>query len=150
MPNNDDPDLIKKLEIRDASMHFNRGNNNDDNLLIEMLEGMGLDLTQHRELNVCLVFPAETGAKAAESDLRKLGFATEVAEIPRPFLARLFQKPQWVLSGTTQSPTDTFAIAAHRRDLEAIAAAHGGEYDGWEVGVAENGIASDGTDSRAD
>ncbi len=112
----------------------------DDHKLIDYLERLGLDLTQPRELNVGLVFRSEADARAAEVQLRTLGFDTAIEELPRPFLTRLFTKREWSLSGTTESPTDTFAMAAHRRDLERIATTHGGVYDGWEVGVGDDNL----------
>jgi len=119
----------------------------DDHILIDYLERLGLDLTQSRELNVGLVFRALEDAQAAEVDLRALGFETAIEELPRPLLTRLFTKREWSLSGTIQSPTDTFAMAAHRRDLERIASTHGGEYDGWEVGVGDDTTVSEEGDT---
>lgn len=144
MPKNDTPDRFKQTDLREGAIEDGVGNGKHDLALIEMLEGMGLDLTQPRELNVGLIFPSEASANRAAEDVRALGFDTAVCEVERSWWARWFQKPQWVLAGSMQSPTDTFAMAVHRRDLERIAAAHGGDYDGWEVGVAEDGVDADG------
>lgn len=111
------------------------GAGNDDGKLVDFLERLGIDTTQPRELDVNLVFSDQPSAEAASREMQTLGFSTKLEPSPAPWPLRWFKKPEWVVTGTIESPTDTFAMAAHRRALEALASRHGGTYDGWGVGT---------------
>jgi hypothetical protein len=97
-----------------------------DRITLRKLQGMGADLTKPRDVLHFLEFPAEISAREAADELERAGWTTTItAPSETEWVWSLRAQGMRVVDATTVSPV--------RAWFEALAARHGGEYEGWEV-----------------
>ena len=96
-----------------------------DALALRHLEKRGADLSQPRHVIHFLLFASEGGARAAAAQVAD-GSWTAHVEAPTTH-------EKWVVRIDGQRIVGRETIAAFRSQFERIAAAHDGEYDGWEA-----------------
>jgi hypothetical protein len=94
-----------------------------DLLLVRRLRSVGADLTRPRAIVHFLDFPSEAGASAAAAEIEAGGYDVTVAPS---------EKGQWSVRAEGTRVVDESTVTVYRPWFERIAAAHAGEYDGWE------------------
>lgn len=94
-----------------------------DGKVIAQLRRAGSDLSQPHDIDFFLYFPTEQAARAAALALDGRGFAVETGKAA--------QGPKWLMQLTRRMHPVERDLVALRRELDALAARHGGEYDGW-------------------
>lgn len=97
-----------------------------DRLALRQLEGRGADLTLPRHMIHFLLFEQEADAHAASADIDEASWTTRV-DPPTETLA------EWAVRIDGQRIVGPETVAAFRAQFEQLAAAHNGEYDGWEA-----------------
>jgi regulator of RNase E activity RraB len=98
-----------------------------DRQVIAQLRQAGSDLSRPHPIEFFLYFPDEAAASAAAAELAGQGFGQRIERAARG--------PAWLLFLTRSMPPEEARLVALRRELEAVAARHGGEYDGWGTPV---------------
>lgn len=99
-----------------------------DEKTLAQLRAAGSDLSKPHEIDHWLYFKSKSDAEAAARDLLAKGFIVQsVAK----------SKKEWRVLAHHRMVPDSQAIGATTRLLESVAAAHSGEYDGWETQVVE-------------
>ena len=120
----------KKDQIDLESRSEQLGLKYKDLLVLEQLVKAGADLTQPRHVLHFLYLPDRDRAGLAAEDATARGFEVSVRE-PLPGYAE-----QWTVVCERH---DVVLDPEHVRDttdyFEALAATHGGDYDGWEASV---------------
>jgi Regulator of ribonuclease activity B len=96
-----------------------------DRLALRQLAGRGADLAKPRHVIHFLYFPAETQARSAAEEI-EVTWATKV-QPPTETI------DQWCVQADGNRTLGPETVAAFRTWFEAVAAEHGGEYDGWEA-----------------
>jgi hypothetical protein len=81
-----------------------------------------------------LYFPTRKQAKRAASRLESMGYAVRNAE-PGYAQKRAAENSWLVLASHSLEPEDALAVHRISRELEDLAKAEGGEYDGYERDV---------------
>jgi hypothetical protein len=81
-----------------------------------------------------LYFPTRKQAKRAASRVTRLGYAVRT-EGPGDAQVRAAEKSWLVLASHSLEPEDALAVQRISRELEGLAKAEGGEYDGYERDV---------------
>ena len=94
---------------------------------LNRLEKAGSDLSKPHEMEFFLYFPDEASANAAAADIREQGFVVEV----RPAA----EGTDWLCFAVKTMVPAHEDVVAVGRELNAIAGAYGGEYDGWGAAV---------------
>ena len=99
-----------------------------DRLIVEQLRSIGADLSKPREVLHYLYLPTQEAADAARKELEPRGYAVEIRPAagppgPNPFLCL----------ATIEEVVSVESARKSREAFTAIAAAHDGEYDGWEA-----------------
>ena len=97
-----------------------------DRLILQQLRGKGAKLALPRHVLHFLDFPDESSARAAAEDVEAIAFDATV-EVPTG------EEAPWTVRGEATRCIDETTVDTHRKQFERIAAAHGGEYDGWEA-----------------
>jgi Regulator of ribonuclease activity B len=97
-----------------------------DLLVVRQLESAGADLGRPRHVVHYLYFEAEEGARRAAGEIEAAGYGVAVA-------APEGDVEQWAVRAEATRVVDPTTVAAFRASFERIAAAGGGEYDGWEA-----------------
>jgi len=93
-----------------------------DLLLVRRLRSVGADLTRPRPIVHFLAFPSEADARAAAAEIEGGGYVgTGAAE-----------NGTWSVRAEGTRVVDESTVTVYRPWFERIAAAHAGEYDGWE------------------
>jgi len=102
-----------------------------DRMIVEQLRGLGANLSLPREVLHYLYLPSEPAAAAASEELRKAGFTTKTSPAAGP------SGPNpWLVLATTEEVVSVESARVARETFTALAATHGGEYDGWEAGAS--------------
>ena len=101
-----------------------------DARVIENLAAAGSDISKPHNIDFFMFFPSKSKAKAAATEIEQLGYT--IASIDRPP-----GQSQWQIHATRVMAPQLEAMTATTRTLEAVAAKHGGDYDGWGTGVVE-------------
>jgi hypothetical protein len=114
----------------DTTEHFDSVEDGD-RMIVEQLRGLGANLSLPREVLHYVYLPSESAAAAASAELRKGGFTTEI----RPAAGTPGPNP-WLVLATTEEVVSVESARVARETFSAIAAHHGGEYDGWEAGAS--------------
>jgi hypothetical protein len=96
-----------------------------DGLALDALRDSGADLGQAREIRHYLYFESEHAGREAAHHVAAAERAVEV----RPSA----DGRAWLVLVTHEAIADAERMAALREELEAAAASHDGEYDGWEA-----------------
>lgn len=99
-----------------------------DELVLVHLRKAGSDLSRPHEIEHFLYFPSEDGARRTGAQLKSLGFAVTVE-----FSAS--DESRWCVQAVHSTVPSAQAILALRASMEELAAAEGGEYDGWVAAV---------------
>lgn len=98
--------------------------------LLGALQAEGADLTAPRHVLHCLYFPTGETASLARDEIARASWQVQVREplpeFPDQWLV-LAERPAAVLTPDFVRETTDF--------MEAVAARHGGEHDGWEAGA---------------
>jgi regulator of ribonuclease activity B len=100
-----------------------------DQMVLEQLRKAGSNLSKPHKVEFFLYFPTQSAATEAAPAIRKAGFEVDV----RPAA----QGPGWLCFATRTMIPELTALQKIRRDFTAIAAAKGGEYDGWGTGIVK-------------
>ena len=96
-----------------------------DALALRQLVGRGADLAKPRHVIHFLYFEREQAARAAAEEIAQ-AWTTRV-EPPGETIT------DWTVKADGTRTVGPETVAALRSWFEAIATAHGGEYDGWEA-----------------
>jgi hypothetical protein len=100
-----------------------------DRQTLRALRDAGADLTKATEVNFYLYFPSQAAADSAAAQATTPELPTQVK--------RAADGSAWLcLVSGEMVPTEEAIHAASTR-LQAVAVAHGGEYDGWEAAVTQ-------------
>jgi hypothetical protein len=102
-----------------------------DRMIVQQLRGLGANLSLPREVLHYLYLPTEPAAAAASEELRKAGFTTKISPAAGPTGPN-----PWLVLATTEEIVSVESARVARETFTAIAATHGGEYDGWEAGAS--------------
>jgi Regulator of ribonuclease activity B len=97
-----------------------------DKLALRQLETRGADLSLPRHVIHFLLFEHEADARAAADAIDGGSWTTRV-DPPTQSLE------EWSVRVDGHRVVGADTVAAFRAQFEQIAAAHGGEYDGWEA-----------------
>ena len=97
-----------------------------DKLALRQLEGRGADLALPRHVIHFLLFEHEADAHAAAASIDEGSWTTHV-DAPTETLV------EWTVRIDGNRIVGSETVAAFRAQFERIAAAHNGEYDGWEA-----------------
>jgi hypothetical protein len=101
----------------------------DDVTAIRLIDEAGYDRTQPLEAEFLLFFPKEPGARAAAARLEGLGFAGKIEISPEGSV--------WSCRARKVMHVELESVRELRQQLQSIAKAEGGEYEGWEAGEVE-------------
>ncbi len=98
-----------------------------EELAVDELREQGADLSERRRVDHYLYFPTRMHADAAAAEVRRLGFepATDLDE----------ESDDWLVLATHHTVVSVAELSRLRERFEALAAVHGGEYDGWNIAV---------------
>ena len=94
-----------------------------DLLLVRRLRSVGADLTRPRPIVHFLDFPSEADARAAAAEIEAGGYGVTVAA---------GENATWSVRAEGTRVVDESTVTVYRPWFERVAAAHAGEYDGWE------------------
>lgn len=97
-----------------------------DRLALRQLAGRGADLAKTRHIIHFLYFATEDDARTAAAAITEASW-TATVEHPTDTI------DQWCVRVDGHRTVAPETVAAFRSWFENVAAAHGGEYDGWEA-----------------
>jgi Regulator of ribonuclease activity B len=97
-----------------------------DRVILGQLRGKGANLALARHVLHFLYFADEPSATAAAEDVEDIGFDATV-------VAPTDDGAQWLVRAEATRVVDETTVNTHRAQFERIAAAHDGDYDGWEA-----------------
>jgi hypothetical protein len=101
-----------------------------DKQVLRQLRRLGANLSQPREVVHFLYFPTQVAAERASHGLRGEGYMIDV----RPAANAAESPPNpWLLEARSWIVVDEATVQPMREKFEELAAAGGGEYDGWEA-----------------
>ena len=113
----------------------------DDRDVLQHLVGYGSDLSRPHHTIHFLYFKSKAAAETAADELRAAGYENvRVDRAPTLSLwARLFAYKQFSCIAETHVVPSEAAVFATTDRMNALAAKHGGNYDGWEAGIESAG-----------
>ncbi len=124
-------DLFKPKE-RDEEQVSGETPESDDKRVLKQLRKARANLSRPREVVHFLYFPTQVAAERASQELRGEGYMIDV----RPAANAAENPPNpWLMEARNVAVVDESTVQPMRARFEAIAAAGGGEYDGWEASV---------------
>jgi hypothetical protein len=94
-----------------------------DERVLEHLRGLGCDTKEPRGVRHFIYVPAESGAEAVASTLEREGWEITVQEADNV----------WLVVAACLRVLSEQMVRETRARLEALAAMHDGQYDGWET-----------------
>lgn len=94
-----------------------------DALVLDHLARLGCDPSAPRECRHYLYVANELGARTVASSLLRDGWDAEHEDVGHA----------WLVTGCVVVPLSDEVVRDTRDRLEALAAEHGGHYDGWEA-----------------
>jgi regulator of RNase E activity RraB len=100
-----------------------------DEAVLAQLKKAGSDLSKPHQIEFFLYFHAESSAQQAAKQIKEQGFNVEVR--------RAAKGTDWLCFATKKMVPELAALQRIRRDFSNLAAANGGEYDGWGTGVVQ-------------
>jgi regulator of ribonuclease activity B len=122
-------DLFKPKE-RDEEHVSDETAEGDDKRVLKQLRKARANLSRPREVVHFLYFPTQVAAERASHELRGEGYMIDV----RPAANAAENPPNpWLMEARIFAVVDESTVQPMRSRFEAIAAAGGGEYDGWEA-----------------
>jgi regulator of RNase E activity RraB len=92
---------------------------------IEEMRAAGADLDAPQYVEHYLLFPFVSQAQGAAEELRGQGYAVG--------FDRDFEEDEWTLVAARQMPVSVRSLRQIRDQMEKLAGARGGSYDGWNV-----------------
>ncbi len=98
-----------------------------EELAVDELREQGADLSERRRVDHYLYFPTRMHADAAAAEVRRLEF--------EPTIELDDESGDWLVLATHRTVVSVAELARLRARFEALAAVHGGEYDGWNIAV---------------
>jgi len=101
--------------------------NDPDQLVLQQLKKAGSNLSKPHKIEFFLYFKSQASAEAVAPTIKNSGFNVEVRQAA--------QGTDWLCLATKTMIPELATLQKIRRDFTAIAAANGGEYDGWGTGV---------------
>jgi hypothetical protein len=101
-----------------------------DRQVLDALRSNGADLRKSTEMLFYLYLPDRAEAEIVAAALREEGFGADVAPPTQGYT-------MWLCRATTGMVPELGRIRELRRRFTGLAAAHGGEYDGWEAAVTK-------------
>lgn len=90
--------------------------------VLAQLEDAGSDLSKPHALEFTLYFPSRDAAMAALPELQAQGYSSGLYDK---------EDEQWRVVAVREAVPTPDAIAGFEAQVQAVASAHGGEYDGW-------------------
>jgi hypothetical protein len=124
-------DLFKPKE-RDEEQVSDGTREGDDKRVLKQLRKAGANLSRSREVVHFLYFPTQVAAERASHELRGEGYMIDV----RPAANAAENPPNpWLMEARNFAVVDESTVQPMRAKFEAVAAAGGGDYDGWEAAV---------------
>jgi Regulator of ribonuclease activity B len=122
-------DLFKP-KTRDEEPPSDATPEGDDKRVLKQLRKLGANLSRPREVVHFLYFPTQVAAEQASHELRGEGYMIDV----RPAANAAENPPNpWLMEARIFAVVDESTVQPMRARFEAVAAAGGGEYDGWEA-----------------
>jgi hypothetical protein len=122
-------DLFKP-KARDEEPASDATPEGDDKRVLKQLRRAGANLSRPREVVHFLYFPTQVAAERASHQLRGEGYMIDV----RPAANAAENPPNpWLMEARNFIVVDESTVQPMRAKFEAVAAAGGGEYDGWEA-----------------
>jgi hypothetical protein len=122
-------DLFKPKE-RDEEQLSDETPESDDKRVLKQLRKARANLSRPREVVHFLYFPTQVAAERASHELRGEGYMIDV----RPAANAAENPPNpWLMEARIFAVVDESTVQPMRARFEAVAAAGGGEYDGWEA-----------------
>ncbi|MEP6574166.1 MAG: ribonuclease E inhibitor RraB [Gemmatimonadota bacterium] len=101
----------------------------DDVVAIRLLDEAGYDRTRPLEAEFLFFFPKEAAARAACARLEGIGFAGKTEISPEGSV--------WNCRARKIMQVELDSMRDLRQQLDSIARAEGGEYEGWEAGEVD-------------
>lgn len=101
-----------------------------DASVLDSLRDAGSDLSKPHQIDFFFYFPDQASANAAAKDLRTLGYRIVG-------LAPTSDESAWHLQALRSMVPELATMNQSTRELNALAARHGGEYDGWGTSVVD-------------
>jgi hypothetical protein len=120
--------LLGAFAARRGKAQGTRGTRDADQQVLDALRMNGADLSKPTETLFYLYLPTEVEADTVAAALRNDGFEAEVSPPADGYT-------MWLCRATIEMVPELGAIHQLRDRFTALAAAHGGEYDGWEAAV---------------
>ena len=97
-----------------------------DDVISRALTESGVDLAREQGLDFFLYFPGEREARKALRDAHRAGYDGELHDPPS-------EQSEWMMLLRRRMVATREAIKAERARLETLAAAHHGEFEGWDA-----------------
>lgn len=101
--------------------------NDPDQLVLQQLKKAGSNLSKLTKIEFFLYFKSQASAETVAPTIKNSGFNIEVRQAA--------QGTDWLCLATKTMIPELATLQKIRRDFTAIAAASGGEYEGWGTGV---------------
>ena len=98
--------------------------------VLDQLREHGSDVTKPHSFGFYIYVPTELDAKKATDKIRQSGFSC--ADVSRSAAGS-----SWLCLATKTLVPEKADLSDHARFFEQIAAALGGEFDGWEAEIVE-------------
>jgi regulator of RNase E activity RraB len=100
-----------------------------DQLVLDQLKKVGSDPSKPHNIEFFIYFRTKADAIETAPKIKEAGFEVDVRQAA--------QGLGWLCLATKTMVPDLSALQKIRRDFGALAAARGGEYDGWGTGVVK-------------
>jgi regulator of RNase E activity RraB len=100
-----------------------------DQLVLEQLKKAGSDLSKLHKIEFFLYFPSQSAAMKAAHTVKQAEFEVDVRAAA--------QGPAWLCLATKHMVPKLADLQKIRRQFNSIAAAQGGEYDGWGTEIVK-------------
>jgi regulator of RNase E activity RraB len=101
-----------------------------DQIVIEQLGKAGSDLSKPHRIEFFLYFPDSKGAARTMAALYEKKFDVDLSRPKK-------EGEKWLCKANKMMVPELKALQKIRKDFTAIAAANGGEYDGWGTAVVK-------------
>lgn len=101
-----------------------------DAKVISALQDAGSDLSKPHQIEFFLLFPDAERAQAATTELMRRGYDTAPPE-------KSPEHETWTVYASRRMLPELDLITASTQDLDALAARHGGDFDGWETAIVK-------------
>jgi hypothetical protein len=109
-----------------------------DRRVLEALRRYGSDLSKPHHTIHYLYLKSERAACAVAAELQRDGYTKiDVHRAPTPWWKRLLGKSTWSCIAETHAIPSEQGVFATSDRMTALAASHGGIYDGWEAGIVK-------------